>query len=429
MHQKLPIIIALLGIFAISGQFTAFAQCGNRYQSEIFDQASIAVTQDVQYGSNVAINGQTKLLKFDFYESLDDNAPMRPLIIWAHGGTFIGGNENSGDIVDLCEAFTKRGYVNASINYRLLTIADATGSFLTGNPPIEELFINEVVKAVADMKAAVRYFRKDAATDNIYRIDPNQIYVGGASAGAFLALHTAYLDTEDGLELFQAADILSILNENGGIEGDSGNDGYPSNVSGAINLCGALGSVDFMQAGEEPVVSIHGDADQTVPYGTDFARAAGFDIMEVAGSQSIQQKADDLGITNALWTIPGADHMAHANGSNFPTTVQFVSDFLYPLIVCEPAVGINEEQAQSMASVSVFPNPASNYLITDLNRSQNNTAHLQLFDNTGRLIKSLKAQGNQYVSLERNDLPAGIYHLQIDWDDGAESVHRKVVFK
>ncbi|MGB1204904.1 MAG: fibronectin type III domain-containing protein [Chitinophagales bacterium] len=338
-------ILLVLGTFLFSLQ-TIIAQtaCGDRYQTDVFTDFS--VTQDVQYGSNIDVEGNNKILKFDFYEPTDDDLEGRPLIIWAHGGAFVSGNENSNDIVSLCEAFSLKGYVNASINYRLLS-NDYIIAQLGAGTPLEEIFFDAVVKSVADMRAAIRFFRKDAATDNIYNIDPNQIYVGGASAGGFMALHTAYLTTESDFDNYTIVDGMQFVNANGGFEGDSGNDGYSSEVSGAINLCGAIGSPDFMQAGEVPVVSIHGDADTVVPYDSSSPDANGFGAIELYGSFFVHEQANLLGINNALWTLEGEEHMAHANNANFPQTVSFISDFLYPLIECESILECSTPTNQS----------------------------------------------------------------------------------
>ena len=61
---------------------------------------------------------------------------------------------------DVCETFAKRGYVTASINYRLA--AETVGFFgsFTFYTDTEDAY-NVVLKAVMDGKAAVRYFRKN----------------------------------------------------------------------------------------------------------------------------------------------------------------------------------------------------------------------------------------------------------------------------
>ena len=43
----------------------------------------------------------------DVYTPDGDTFTQRPLIIFAHGGVFIGGDKNNFMMVELCEAFAK----------------------------------------------------------------------------------------------------------------------------------------------------------------------------------------------------------------------------------------------------------------------------------------------------------------------------------
>jgi acetyl esterase/lipase len=104
----------------------------------------------------------------DIYQPTGDIETNRPLIVWAHGGSFIGGTKTDADMVALSQAFTKKGYVCASINYRLgLTPFDSVGA------------VKAVLRAVQDMKASVRFFYKDKLTTNTYKIDTTNIFIGG----------------------------------------------------------------------------------------------------------------------------------------------------------------------------------------------------------------------------------------------------------
>ena len=55
---------------------------------------------------------------------MGDTENNRPLIILAHGGSFIAGVRANPSMVSLGEAFAKRGYVVASISYRLMAVWD-----------------------------------------------------------------------------------------------------------------------------------------------------------------------------------------------------------------------------------------------------------------------------------------------------------------
>src|SRR6185295_15923294 len=106
----------ILFIAFVSFNARLHAQCtGGRYTSPIFSADS--VTSNIQYGSNITYTGGTQNLQLDIYQPSGDTASIRPLIIIAHGGSFLFGTKTGTDVVPLCHDFAKMGYVVASINY------------------------------------------------------------------------------------------------------------------------------------------------------------------------------------------------------------------------------------------------------------------------------------------------------------------------
>ena len=75
------------------------------------------------------------------------------------------------------------------------------GNYRTGETNSETKYKTAFFNALHDLKAAVRYFRKDLYTDNKFFIDENKIFTGGWSAGAQIGLYNAYVNSED--ELFE----------------------------------------------------------------------------------------------------------------------------------------------------------------------------------------------------------------------------------
>ena len=122
-------------------------------------------------------------------------------MILAHGGFFLDGSNDGLDVVSLSEDLAQMGYVVASMSYRL-------GVNITNLLEIQDEFIKAVWRGVHDSKAAVRFFRKSAEEGNPYGIDPNRIYLGGVSAGAFIALHHAYVDED--IEIPTQIDITEL---------------------------------------------------------------------------------------------------------------------------------------------------------------------------------------------------------------------------
>lgn len=415
-------ILTLLFASSLTASLSAQSYCGSqRYDDEVFSQVSVTT---VVYGSNINVSGNTDSLEMDIYQPVGDTASIRPLIIFAHGGSFLGGSKNDQDQVDLCNAFAKRGYVVATINYRLGI----------GFPINEGNAKKAVWRATQDMKAAVRFFRKDAVTTNTYMIDPNMIVAGGTSAGAFMALHLAYLD--------QPSEIPSEIDTTqlGGIEGNSGNPGYPSTVNAVVNLCGALGDDDYMIPGDVPVVSMHGDQDETVPYGTEMLYILGsFQIMVVDGSRSISLHADSISVPNAFYTFYNSDHVPFYGTSStaqayMDTTVRFVSNFLYSQLGCTPSDPTPAPNAPSAVSVEdnptlveglTFNNPASGSVMISW-KSNHEQLRISIIDIAGRLVKETTAgSGNANISL--SGVAPGTYFLKLS-NDKKQSVKKLVVY-
>ncbi|HNP97992.1 MAG TPA: T9SS type A sorting domain-containing protein [Bacteroidia bacterium] len=406
--MRSTVLFLLLLILNSSGTFSQSGLvCGNgRYDTEIF--STVKLTSNITYGSNVDYTGASTTLTMDIYEPDSDTVAVRPLIVWAHGGSFMGGTKNDADVTSLCNHFAKRGYVCVSINYRLgINI-----------PPNQTGATQAVYRAVQDMKAAIRFMRKDAATSNVYKVDTNFIVAGGSSAGAFTALHLAYLD--DVSELPAQIDTTAL----GGMEGNSGNPGYSSQVNAVVNLCGALGNKTWLHPGDEPLCSMHGTNDNVVPYATAMLYLLNiWSIMVVDGSYSVNDYANTVGLDNVMYTYYGQDHVPYAGSLAYmDTTVRFVSNFLYRQLGCTPSdplplpntfpsTGVSDLILDN-GNISIYPNPASEQITIELNQADEKIEHIQFYSYQGKLLSEKDVSANK-ISIQRNELPAGMYLLRI----------------
>lgn len=238
---------------------------------------------------------RSKPLFMDIYTPVGDTLTNRPVMILAFGGAFIAGDRSQ--MEGFARFYTAHGYVVASIDYRIFS-----GIF-----PTDDLILDTAVKAMHDVKAAVRYLRNDALGPNRYGIDPEAIIVGGLSAGGVASLQAAFFDEED---LATADDnVKAAIEANGGIEGTSNDLDVSSEVSGVVNFSGGMYSLDWIDAGEPWVLSVHGDADQVVPFETGQVNV-GFPLnFTLSGSGVMQDRLDEVGITNALWTVEDGGHV------------------------------------------------------------------------------------------------------------------------
>jgi hypothetical protein len=221
------------------------------------------------------------------------------------------------------------------------------------------------------MKAAVRYFRKDVAENsNSYGINSDLIFVGGYSAGAVTAAHLSVIDDNQ-----VPAEFQSFYDEAGGIEGNSGNPGYSSEVSGAILLAGAINTLDFIDADDEPIVSLHASDDNTVNY--ECANALGNAALPyLCGSGKIHEELENVGVVNDLYTFSSGGHTAPILDID-GTAIPFISDFLYGLI-CETTY----VKDNSFESFKVYPNPCQSFLNIEIIKPNNNLIISDMLGNT-----------------------------------------------
>ncbi len=397
------------------------AQCpGERYFNYVFPGNPI-VTSNVNYGSNTKSTGAIQQLMLDVYEPNGDTATNRPLVIIAHGGSFIGGSKTDADVVSFCKDLAKLGYVAASIEYRL----GMTNLPIPG--PDSSDATEAVMRGLHDGRAAVRYFRKNVDVgNNTFKIDPNNIFFAGVSAGGFIALQLAYLDEIS--EIPSYIDTIGQPGLTGGLEGNSGNPGYSSDVKAIINMCGAIGDTAWMKPGDEPLINFHGTNDGTVPYGSAQITLLGlYPLLQVDGSFTINAQAIAMGIPTCFEIYEGQGHVpASSNAFYYDTTLVKMRNFLHHF-VCGDALNCNYngsivnaqgagivEQGFEASNWSLFPNPAHHTL--SLYSSQITTTPLQLsiFNLMGQEVYTAPVKQVSNQSIDISTLAPGFYTLRIN---------------
>ena len=158
-------------------------------------------TLNVVYGKAINFNGGIDTLKMDIYTPYcDDQAHIatRPLLLVIHGGAFLAGDKGESNITSICKQFAKRGYVTASINYRLGFISDEF-AWNCNYPNYSCVFATDSAewyrayfRAIQDGKGALRYLIN---RHKAFRIDTSNVFLVGESAGAFTALGIGLMDT------------------------------------------------------------------------------------------------------------------------------------------------------------------------------------------------------------------------------------------
>jgi hypothetical protein len=334
-------------------------QAQERYLDEVF--TDVTVTNDLTYGVNATVllitdpqvgEAVPQELKMDFYEPTGDTEEERPLIIYLHTGNFlpqpefcsIGGNRDDEVVVEICTRLAKRGYAVAVIDYR-------QGWNPIASTQDERTFtlINAAYRGVQDARTAVRFFRKDAAENsNSFGIDTTRITLFGQGTGGYISLAAATLTQYSDVLLPKfttqipgiPTPIPMVLEPvNGDIYGTSvgivppgspppftagdtlcypNHVGYSSDVHLAVNMGGALADTSWMDPSDPPIISFHVPNDSLAPYqeGVLIVPTTGDLVVEVQGSYTLQQKAQEIGL-NASFDLDWNDEFtAAANEAN-----------------------------------------------------------------------------------------------------------------
>lgn len=251
-------------------------------------RADVKIEENITYGRG----GDTELT-LDLARP-DGDGPF-PAIVFIHGGGWYQGSRQAyrAQIVEAA----RRGYVAATISYRLMQFDEAKKETTTASPNFPA--------QIHDAKAAIRWLRANA---DKYGVDPNRIGVTGGSAGGHLSLLIGLTDADDDLE------------------GDGGNPEQSSRVQAVVNDFGptdmaacyetssvawlfrlfmggtpdeaaetykAASPVTYVSADDPPVLTLHGDQDALVP---------------VAQATILNEKMKAAGASHTLMIFEGQGH-------------------------------------------------------------------------------------------------------------------------
>jgi acetyl esterase/lipase len=184
MNNNLSLSLAVAAVFSVLAPCEAPAANSPSVPEGVIWQAGI------EYA-----NPDDQHLQLDLARPKSGEGPF-PAVLCIHGGGFRAGTRDGYD--GLCMQLAKRGYVAATITYRL-------------SPKYK------FPAAVHDTKAAVRWLRANAAT---YKINPDKIGVTGGSAGGHLA------------------QFLAVTAHVPEFEGTGGNPEQSSSVACVVNFFG-----------------------------------------------------------------------------------------------------------------------------------------------------------------------------------------------
>ena len=210
---------------------------------------NVEMQKGIEYGKGGDVS-----LKLDLFSPQNITQPA-PAMLFIHGGAWKSGSREIYHYY--CKKFAERGYVAATMSYRLSNVAPFPA-------------------AVEDAKCAVRWLRANAKR---LHINPQRIGVAGGSAGGHLSMMVGY-----------ASDLPEL-------EGHGGHAEISSRVQAVVNLYGPVdlttdfavskgALIDFLDGkkfdevpgqyrlaspithitkDDPPTLILHGSIDETVP--------------------------------------------------------------------------------------------------------------------------------------------------------------------
>lgn len=252
--------------------------------SQAADPMAAAIEINIQYQITPNITYLTASnfeAKLDVYRRRDATGPNRTLI-FIHGGGWTGGSKEQSALAFL--PFLQMGWNVVNVEYRLARVSLAPA-------------------AVEDCLCALRWVYRNAKQ---YNIDTSRLVITGGSAGSHLALTSGMIPPSAGLDRqcpgTEDLKVAAIINWYGITDVVDLLDG-PNMKTYAVTWLGSLSNreeiarrvspLTYVRRGLPPVITIHGDADPTVPY---------------THGVRLRDALNKAGVPNRLVTVPGGRH-------------------------------------------------------------------------------------------------------------------------
>ena len=153
-----------------------------------------------------------------------------------------------------------------------------------------------------DVLKAAKWLRDRAAE---YKVDPNQIIVMGGSAGGHLALMVGMTPPDAGLgstiKIAAVIDFFGITDVGDQLQGPHQREyavTWIPEQPDRMDLARRLSPITYVRKGLPPILSVHGDADKTVPY--------------LENTALFEERYKKAGGNISVILKPGVDHHPHS---------------------------------------------------------------------------------------------------------------------
>lgn len=296
----------LLILLSVFFQVISFAQNSIRYKNDIFNQFDSVI--NIKYGASINIKKNEETLLANLFSPISDTVVYKPLVLFVHGGGFQNGDKSGGYIILSRNYFVQKGFVFASINYRVGI----------EEPKTNQQYYEALFRASSDVETAIIYFKNHAQE---YKIDTNNIFLMGSSAGSESILATVLMPPDF---------ITDSMKQQvwGNTSFTSNQLSFLPNIRGVISCWGATPTYQWIRPSSTPIFFVHGMADKTVPYDSSFSHH-GFND----GSLILYHQAVKLGLPTGIRSFAATGHTLDNNLVKQDSALKEINAWMYARIL------------------------------------------------------------------------------------------------
>ncbi|MBX2902435.1 MAG: carboxylesterase family protein [Chitinophagales bacterium] len=395
-----------------------YCNSGTRFSEiPIFTDSDIAFDSAVVYGKAYNFQGdsQTLILHVFSPKTSVDTFQKRPLIVLVHGGGFSGGSLKG--LNTDCIEFAKRGFVAATIEYRL---GWNRGTTTCNGDPVSQR--QALYRGLQDEHAAIRFLAANAAT---YHIDTAWIFAGGNSAGAFASANMAFLKQQDIDSMYP--DLKQTL---GNINSSGNNLTNSFTLKGLFHNWGSVVNIEGITAANAiPLVGFAGDLDNISPIDSGYW-AGCTNFIKMWGSRAIYNKLTALGVCAELTVKQGGGHgvwkdTPEQNLFRIQRATCFFkslfcgncsSNYYTDSIAANCSLTSSIAKQNTVRTNKVYPNPFTDKI--EYRTEKENHCEFALYSTIGEIIW----QGTHIEQQDFSALTPGSYFLQISNETEKETI-------
>jgi hypothetical protein len=389
-----------------------------------------------------------------------------------HGGGFRVGCRSNFD--DECMEFAKRGYVVASIDYRLgwvngdekQQVCNTNFCFKTACAPSQDDSCKAsysdslnfaLYRAIQDAAAAMRFI---AHYTGVLNIDKNYLYIGGHSAGSVIATSFCYVGQNEFNNVMpNEVSVLGRINSSGNAFKDS------FKIAGLFNNWGGLIDTSFINGPRDkiPMIAFHGIDDLVVPFAKGFPLGCKNGAYGVGyGSSSIYTRLTNRypGLPVELYACYGGHGIFDGDPETDPKTLYRIQkaicffnrvrsgdksrayiridknendityqelDSISPVNCSFTARSNKNVYANSSMETRtntiqnefiVYPNPTASYATLHVNNEMPEI-NITLIDADAKILWTKKSINAKDIELPVQDLRAGLYFIIVETAKGS----------